>query len=204
MELLVSKLISSILEIIVLSLVPFIWWLITARKKENFFSWIGLKKIDSDKIKNVIKISAIVEACFILLSFFMLAAVRGVEEMATSEFAGLGAKALAAIIVYAVFNTALPEEILFRGFLLKRISAKFGFKAANCVQSIIFGLIHGVLFFKYVNSITAIAITFFTMTIACWMGHINENKAEGSILPSWTIHAIANIFSGVVAAFTLI
>lgn len=204
MELLINKVVSSILEIIVLSLVPFIWWLVTARKNEKFFSWIGLKKIDSSKIKNVVKISAIVEACFILLSILMLYAVRGVEELATSDFTGLGAKAIPAILVYAVFNTALPEEILFRGFIVKRISNKFDLKVANYVQSVIFGLVHGALFLKYVNSFTGVAITFFTMTIAYWMGYINEKKADGSILPSIAIHAVANIFSGLVAAFTLI
>ena len=76
--------------------------------------------------------------------------------------------------------------------------------AANYVQSIIFGLMHGAMFLKYVNSFTGVAITFFTMTIACWMGYINEKKADGSILPSIAIHAVANIFSGLVAAFTLI
>lgn len=46
---LVSKIISSIIEIILISSLPFIWWLISAKKKENFFSWIGLKKIENTK-----------------------------------------------------------------------------------------------------------------------------------------------------------
>lgn len=53
--------------------------------------------------------------------------------------------ALQAILVYAVLNTALPEEILFRGFLLKRISAKFGKNVGNFIQSLLFGIIHGVM-----------------------------------------------------------
>ena len=41
MELFINKVISSVLEIIVLALVPFIWWLITARKKNIFqLDWI--------------------------------------------------------------------------------------------------------------------------------------------------------------------
>ena len=46
---LVSKIISSIIEIILISSLPFIWWLISAKKKENFFNWIGLKKIENKK-----------------------------------------------------------------------------------------------------------------------------------------------------------
>lgn len=204
MELFINKVISSVLEIIVLALVPFIWWLITARKKETFFSWIGLKKIDGTKGKSILKISGIVEIGFILLSIFILYAIRNVEGMATSDFTGLGIKALPAILVYALFNTALPEEILFRGFLLKRISKKFGFSVANYVQCIIFGLIHGVMFFSQVGTIKGLIITCFTMSIAWCMGYINEKKADGSILPGVGIHAVANIFSGLVSAFTLI
>ena len=34
---LVNKIISSVMQIILFSLIPLIWWLITARKKESFF-----------------------------------------------------------------------------------------------------------------------------------------------------------------------
>ena len=47
--------------------------------------------------------------------------IKGIET-ATSEFTGLGIMAIPAIVVYAAFNTAFPEELLFRGFLLKRLT----------------------------------------------------------------------------------
>ena len=47
-------------------------------------------------------------------------------------------------------------------------------------------------------------ITGFIFVIAYGMGYINEKKAQGSIVPSWLIHAAANIFSGLCAAFMLI
>ncbi|SCX88953.1 hypothetical protein [Butyrivibrio sp. INlla14] len=47
----VNELIGSVVQILLFTLIPFIWWLITARKKENFFSWIGLKKPVGDKKK---------------------------------------------------------------------------------------------------------------------------------------------------------
>jgi len=37
MSLFINKIVSSVLEIILMSLVPFIWWLVTARKKAKFF-----------------------------------------------------------------------------------------------------------------------------------------------------------------------
>lgn len=201
MGLFISKLFSSVLEIIVFAFVPFVWWLITARKKESFTKWIGLKGIDKKECGKVVKWSLLTSLCFAGLSIFMLNVVKGVEGLATSDFTGLGLKALPTIIIYAVFNTAFPEEILFRGFLLKRLSNKFGFGVANFIQCVVFGMIHGLMFVKYTGFVTGVSITVFTMAIACCMGYINEKKAAGSLLPSWGIHAAANIFSGLFSAF---
>jgi len=45
----ISMLIGIIIQVVLYSLIPFIWWLTIAREKMNFFSWIGLKKIDGNK-----------------------------------------------------------------------------------------------------------------------------------------------------------
>ena len=45
MNLFINKVISSILQIILFAIIPFIWWCITARKQQSFTKWIGLKKI---------------------------------------------------------------------------------------------------------------------------------------------------------------
>lgn len=200
MELLINKIIGSIMQIILFALIPFVCWLVTARKKQKFTEWIGLKKIEWGK-KTALSI-VIVSVAFLLLGAFTLYALKGVET-ATSEFAGLGAAAIPAIIVYAVFNTSFPEELLFRGFLLKRFSDKFGFTVANTIQAILFGFMHGVMFFSVVGMVKAIIIIVFTAAIAWFMGYINEKQANGSMIPGWIIHALANIFSGVCAAFSI-
>ena len=64
------------------------------------------------------------------------------SKTATADFSGKGIGALPAILAYAILGTALPEEIFFRGFLLKRLQGKLGFLGANLVQSLLFGLIH--------------------------------------------------------------
>ena len=40
-----SKLLEVLLQVVVFSLIPFIWWFVTARRKEPFLSWIGLKAV---------------------------------------------------------------------------------------------------------------------------------------------------------------
>ena len=183
----VSELISSVIQIILFALVPFLWWLVTARKKTGFFHWIGLKW---DRNKKHNKISVWIICTFIgfwIVGEFSLYALKDIPT-AVSAFSGAGFGAIPAIIVYAVFHTSLSEEILFRGFLLKRISGRFGFTAGNTVQALLFGLLHGIMFVSEAGFLKAILLTVFTAAIAWTMGYINEKKADGSILPGWLIH----------------
>lgn len=200
MNLFVSKVMSSVLQIILFMIVPFIWWLVTARKKQKFMEWIGLKKIEGGT-KTLMAI-LLVAVAFLFTGVLTLYAIGNVKT-ATSEFAGLGGAAIPAIIIYATFNTAFPEELLFRGFLLKRLENKLGFNIANAIQALLFGLLHGVMFFSLVGVIKAILIIAFTGVIAWFMGYINEKYSNGSIIPSWIIHTISNLFSGICAAFML-
>lgn len=202
MNLVMNKLINSVVQIVAFAAVPFVWWLITARKKVKFTEWIGLKKIDKAKENKTFAWVAGIMVAFIALGAVILNILSGVET-ATSDFAGLGFGAVPAIIVYALFNTALPEEILFRGFILKRISAKFGFGVANVIQAVVFGLVHGAMFFSITGTVKAILIIGFTSVIAWFMGYVNEKKANGSILPSWMVHSASNIFSAVCTAFEI-
>ena len=200
---LVSKIISSIIEIILISFIPFIWWLISAKKKESFFNWIGLKRIKNKNKKSVLINTIVILLVFMVVSILTLYMVKDIET-ATSEFKGLGISALLPALIYAIFNTSLPEELFFRGFLLKRLSNKFGFTIANVIQSIIFGLLHGIMFFSLIVIVKAMIIILLTGIVAYAMGYINEKKANGSIFPSWIIHAISNIFASIIAMFSII
>lgn len=200
---LVNKIISSIMQIILFSLIPLIWWLITARKKESFFKWIGLKKIEKENKKSSAVNMLVIAIGYLIVSFITIYLIKDIET-ATSEFDGMGISALLPALIYAIFNTSLPEEILFRGFLLKRIANQFGYMTANIIQSMIFGLLHGLMFFNVLGAVKTIIIIFFTGISAFAMGYINEKKANGSILPSWFIHALSNIFASIVAMFSLI
>ena len=196
---LLNEIVSSIIQILLFSIVPFVWWLITERKKESFYVWIGLKKASAISWKSLL----VVTSLFIMVSVFTLYLTKDVET-ATSEFEGLGISALLPAFVYAVFHTSLPEELLFRGFLLKRLSHPFGFRAANIIQGLLFGLLHGAMFLNLAGLTRTILIIFVTSGIAFAMGYINEKKSGGSILPSWFIHATANLFAAVVAMFSLV
>lgn len=75
---------------------------------------------------------------------------------------------------------------------------------ANTIQALLFGLLHGVMFFLLVGTVKTILIIIATGVIAWFMGYINEKYSNGSIIPSWIIHTISNLLSGVCAAFLII
>ena len=162
-----------------------------------------LKKVNNIKENKLFAWIFSVLVLFLIISVFILYSLKNVN-VASSEFTGLGIKSLPSILIYAIFNTSLPEEILFRGFLLKRIGNKFGFIVSNGIQSLLFGCIHGIMFFSFIYPIIQPIIPVNKIINILFKIPIAEKKANGSILPSWFIHAVANIFSGICYAFQLI
>ena len=200
MNLFVSELISSVAQLCIFAFVPVVWWFFTARKEQTFWAWIGLKRVSTDNKRKLAAMIAETIAVFGALGIFMLQSMNDTST-AIGAFSGKGCVALPSILVYAIIHTSLSEEILFRGFLLKRISTKWGFWSGNVTQALLFGMVHGIGLFQSVGCVLAIAITLFTIAIALVLGLINEKQANGSILPSWLIHAAANVVAGFVVTF---
>lgn len=203
MTLFMSKLMSGIMELLIVSVIPFITWLIWSRKKVGFFDWIGLKKVESQKKRHLLLTILGISLLFLLFSIVVFSWFDS-SQTATATFYGKGMGALPAILVYAILGTALPEEIFFRGFLLKRLQGKLGFLGANLVQSLLFGLMHALMFIQQTDVLIAMVIFAYTSLIAFVLGAINEQKANGSILSSVFIHALANTVVGLLFAFSLI
>ena len=203
MTLFMSKLISGIMELLIVSVIPFITWLIWSRKKVGFFDWIGLKKVESQKKRQLLLTILGISLLFLLFSIVVFSWFDS-SKTATADFSGKGIGALPAILVYAFLGTALPEEIFFRGFLLKRLQSKLGFLGANLVQSLLLGLIHALMFIQLIGDLKAMAIFAFISLIAFVLGAINEQQANGSILPSVLTHTLSNTITGLLFALSLI
>mgnify|MGYP002672515208 CR=1 FL=1 len=125
-------------------------------------------------------------------------------ETATSAFFAMGSKVLPSILIHSIMQTSLPEELLFRDFLLKRMANHMPFVFANAIQAFAFVLLHGVLFASVVGLEVTFSLYFFTGAIAAYLGFVNEKIAGGLIIPSWLMHATANILSGLISAFSLL
>ena len=63
----------------------------------------------------------------------------------------------------------------------------------NHLFSAIFGILHGILFLSTVGISAALLITFGIGTIGFLLGFLNERLGNGSIIPSWIAHSLANI-----------
>ena len=195
----IQQTLNTVIQVMLFSFIPLIWWLCTARKKESFWSWIGLKKVRARDGKRFFLLAAGVCVFSYALGEAALG-LRGELEAADSAYKGMGAAAIPSILMYAFGQTGLSEEILFRGFLMKRLQAKWGFGAAAAVQAAIFGLLHILMVWGQVGLIAGAVIVIYPMAIAVLLSWINEKKAGGSILPSWVIHGTLNTVSGILQA----
>lgn len=199
----INLLISSILQAILFSIIPFVWWLICGRKECRFLKWLGIKKpIVKNKTKYIL--TFVLAIMFIsIISVLIIPRLVDKSAMATAQFSGKGLYALIPALIYAFVQTAFSEELFFRGFLTKRLIHKFGFKVGNIVQGLLFGAMHGILFISKIGLFCTISIIFFTGLLGCLMGWINEKQSESSIFSSWLLHGCFNILSSIIAILNL-
>jgi hypothetical protein len=139
---LVTELISSVLQLLVFAFLPFIVHLAGSKTAKGFLRDLGFHRAERRTWRLMwIALAAI----FAIHPIHYL--IPGVPEVMNSE-ASLNGKVRAAgfsfemvlvVIVVSWIKTALAEEILFRGFLAKRLIRRWGFVAGNTVQAAVFG-----------------------------------------------------------------
>ena len=110
---------------------------------------------------------------------------------------GWSIQTLCVILIWAILQTSLSEEILFRGFLCKRCCNKFGEKIGNTVQAIIFGMVHTATL-PDKNILAILIVVLLTGGIGYVLGWLSLKKVDGSILYGWIIHAAVNILSPII------
>lgn len=201
---LIQQMTNALIQIVLFMLLPFIWWFVTARRKSSFLDWIGFKPLKDTGNHKMWLWIFIGLLSFTIFSYLVLYTIVKDLKTATSSFSGLGFQALPAVLIYSLFQTSLPEELLFRGFLLKRFSVRLPFGVANTIQAALFGLLHGLMFITEVSWLQTLVIILCTGGIAAYLGFVNEKKSGGSILASWIMHALANVVTGMLSAFLLI
>jgi membrane protease YdiL (CAAX protease family) len=109
------------------------------------------------------------------------------------------------LLLTAWFKTSFAEEILFRGFIAKRLVKWLGFQTGNILQALIFALLHVFLFWILAKSGAGFLIFIFVFsgTAGYLIEYINEKYGEGSIIPGWIAHALGNSLAYFVLAFII-
>jgi len=192
--------INGIVQVILFSIIPLVWWFFTARKSVNFFEWIGLKR---PRFQDKGKLRIAIAAATLAFAVALVLIAQGLLPQTNDLLWGLrtvqlGLFILLPIAVYAFLQTGLSEEIFFRGFLAKRLISKFGFVAGNITQALIFGFMHLALMILIGLELGMLgnSIVFaIPMVFSLLSGYINEKIGNGSILPGWIMHSTANFIT---------
>lgn len=205
----VNDIISAILQVLVFTLIPFIVYLIQKRSAKGFFNYIGLFKPE----KNAVYLSILTALIFLMGGIGLVLLNDSIKEVMLTppsitgklRVLGMNGESIFILLLIAGVKTSLSEEILFRGFIAKRLVNKLGFYSGNLLQALIFSVIHGLLFW----TLTKAGVTFiiFILLFSGFAGYvvgiINDKKGNGSIIPGWIAHGLGNTISYFTIAFLL-
>jgi len=196
--------ISSLIQLAVLAAIPFFYHLIRRKKWQGFLRYIGWYQPTKKAMWAATAIALLVGGMFLV----MLVAVPSLkQEMLSPDTAtgkliqnlnvrGFSVDLFLSLAIIAWIQTALAEEIFFRGFLAKGLIRRFGFSVGNVLQALFFGLLHGGLLLAVSGQSVASWMVLFIvlMPAVCgWLiGWNNEKAGGGSILPGWWAHGLGN------------
>lgn len=210
MELILSSIVTTIINLILFSVIPLIWWALRHRKESSFFKWIGLY---APKLKSkwwALAIFAILYFFFYNFDFTQLVDEKTIEYIQNSSavsantFEGIGIAAILPAFIENFIANGVAEEIFYRGFLCKRFCSKFGRIQGIILQAVLFGLMHNLL---YIMAGLEVGIWYHTLTFiftgmgALLLGWLNEKIYNGSIIPSIFLHGAGNFISTMLIAF---
>lgn len=139
--------------------------------------------------------------------FIDMTVVEESDALVSNIFTGLGVYAIIPAFIQALFVQGVTEELLFRGFLAKRLINKFDFNMGNLIQGCLFGSMHVALFLVAGINIGALGfiLMFLTTAIpALLLTYLNEKLFDGSIIPSILVHGLGNFMSYMIVAFNLL
>ena len=211
MELVVSSITTAIVNLIVFSVLPFLWWLLRHRKETGFFQWLGFYRPRLKSKWWVLVIFAVLYYFFYNFDFTQLIDPATLEYVENSDavsanaFAGIGAAAILPALIENFIANGVAEEILYRGFLCKRLCGKLGTGAGIVLQAVLFGLMHNILYMIVgldVGLWYHILTFVFTGMGALLLGWLNEKIYNGSIIPSIVLHGAGNFIATMLVAFS--
>lgn len=204
-----SEILSTIFQVLVVVLIPFLFYVVKYKTLNGFYNYIGLK-VPAGK---AVYLSFIAMLAVLAAAVGIVTVHDGVREALASQYSvggklklmGRTRESITLLLVIALFRTSLSEEIFFRGFIAKRLINRLGFQWGNIVQAALFGLLHLIMMFMLSRLNASSLIYAFVMpALAGYLiCYINEKAGNGSIIPGWIAHGLGNVISYYLLAFVL-
>jgi len=203
-----DEIFGALLQLLVFTTLPFLVYVIQTKSVKGFGNYIGITRSTPKANVLAIATSLLFAAPLLLLTLISeeFQTIMFDPTSITGKFRNMefGAEALTILLVMALFKTSLTEEILFRGFVAKRLIGLLGFRNGNLAQATFFGIIHTALFALITDNTLFLTIIFVVPSIGAYVTVIlNEKLANGSILPGWIAHALANVLAYSLVGFVL-
>ncbi|MBZ0113664.1 MAG: CPBP family intramembrane metalloprotease [Thermoanaerobaculia bacterium] len=112
------------------------------------------------------------------------------QGSAQHDFVGLGFSVTSVLmaILYGVFKTGFPEELLFRGLIAGSLSRRLPFLWANSIQALLFLAPHLLLLKIVPEAWSMMPFIFVGAWLTGWL-----RIRSGSIVGPWLMHATANV-----------
>lgn len=201
-----NEIIGALLQVLLFTFIPFLVFVIKNKSVKGFLNYIGLKK-STAKANYLAALACLLFAAPALILVLVspdFKALMLAPESVTGKFhlMGFNASSVIILIAIALLKTALAEEILFRGFIAKRLIALMGYKKGNFTQAFIFGIIHVVMVAAITTYIPFLILILILPGVGSYISvYLNEKVGNGSIIPGWISHALANIIAYSVIGF---
>jgi membrane protease YdiL (CAAX protease family) len=134
----VTTIISAVLQILVFAGIPFLFYLLTHRRVKGFFDYIGLVRPE----RPTMLYATVLSVAFVLptlLLFFISPDLRAAATASNTVIGSLRSHDFSGTILVLVglkglVQTSFSEEILPRGFVAKRLINWLGFAGAICCK----------------------------------------------------------------------
>lgn len=204
----VNEVIGAVLQIFVFATIPFLVYVIRYRKVKGFLEYVGLKP--STKRANYLAVFAsLLFALPVLILILISDEIKTImfdPESVTGKIRemGFGISSVFILLMIALLKTSFAEELLFRGFLAKRLIAVLGYSKGNLIQAVLFGIIHTILFAMITSNAVFLMLIFMIPSLGAYVSvYLNEKVADGSIIPGWISHGLANVLAYVIVGFVI-
>ncbi|MTI61910.1 MAG: CPBP family intramembrane metalloprotease [Firmicutes bacterium] len=192
MNVLVNEFIKLIINLILFSFIPLIWYLVKEKKLKGFINSLGIyipSKINYSEL-----FIPILVVYIIILVANITVILLGYSGRSSLDTQDITVFTLFLYLLLYGLKTGLAEEIFFRGFIAKKLIKKIGFLKGNIIQAVIFALPHFVMEGK-ASQVDIVVRIINAFLLGYIFGYVMHKKSDGSIIPIIIAHIIINMVS---------